>query len=616
MNRIETHAVAKCTKYFLIHDNIFWRRSIVFQNRVSHAVIIMLSSCPLYSSYHDAIEQNKEPADSNDEPIFQERPLHCENVEIAAQYLKNKYAGLSDSSLTKFYYFSNATPPFSPPAVSLGSPTHVLEAVNRYMQRYLQERKLNDPLPSSWRIQESGQQPQPEHLVELSKDDFHLWDGDSCEIHVPRSSPNTALVRLRTHGNHIRVRLPYQDAPESDTSVRIYKQSPNSDVMTPFLTRHVGIESLRAARQAVFEAEAIYLHVPRDRLGNPMLALDIHRRQLADVWLRFGASDYRRLSVHLAAMGYTLTFYTTGIDVDIHEQMQTAMTKGDGLFNLPDEIFSYPFRPWDIRRLKRGDSCDAEAREILVQYSPILNSPESPDQLWKPSLAAPPVATDDEQDTQCSQEEDSFYFRIVECPLRHETLCFRGKSSIPGSGYGLFVKPHDTKLGGGTHLCLYAEKSTTEDELAAAGSSRMYLVQSRHGLFDADQPTGNNLGRYANQRGIVEALRRIQQMSTVGQPTMVDTDWHDIEAHLEDLANVTFKVVSRQLVVVTKEDMPAADMPTEVFVNYGGVRSYWLNAERQQPGCFGGEISRILSFLLTSQDCNWSTQQRHDWSRS
>ena len=112
--------------------------------------------------------------------------MHCEDTEVRAQYLGNKFQGLSDSSLTKFFYLANATPPFSPPAIALAAPTQVQESVNRYMESYLRERKLTDPLLSSWRIQSS--EPNQEDLTEISKEQFHLYDADSREIHVPVSS--------------------------------------------------------------------------------------------------------------------------------------------------------------------------------------------------------------------------------------------------------------------------------------------------------------------------------------------------------------------------------------------------------------------------------------------
>ena len=101
-------------------------------------------------------------------------------------------------------------------------------------------------------------------------------------------------------------------------------------------------------------------------------------------------------------------------------------------------------------------------------------------------------------------------------------------------------------------------------------------MQTKGGTFDADTPTGNNLGRYANQRGIVEVLRNIKEMSQAGKPQMTEDDWVKIEKELEGLANANFKVVAGQLVLVAKEDTPSSSIPTEIFTNYQRLQAIGL----------------------------------------
>ena len=580
------------TKRFNLHEA--FRNNIIYKYR-----------------YHDAFERNETP-EQTEEPKFASRPMHCENTEIRAQYIKRKFSGLSSSSLTKLFYLANSTPEFSPPAISLAPPTQVQESVIRYMESYLHERKLTDPLPSSWRKQPVAR-PNPDELVEISKDHLHLYDGDSCEIYVPLSSKNRVLNQLLTHGRYIRVRTLNHDAPETDSSVRIFKQTSESDKMTPFITRHIGIESLRVARQAVFDAKAIFLQVAIDRAGNVTKQLDMYRRVLTDIWLLFpNDENYYRLSLYLATGGLTFAFYATGIDTSIWREMREAIKEKKGLFNLPEEIFSYPMRPWEIRRLQRDDVSEKD-REALTQLRPISNVPELPENAWRlPPSSAAPIAVEDEHDTPTSQPEDHFYYRLIDCPLHFESLCYCDKSTIHNAGFGLFLKPHVETITKGTHLCLYAECPITSAELPR--SNRMYLIQTKSGTFDAEKATGNNLGRYANQRSVVPALREVKKLSQLSEPQMTNDDWLKIERHLDSLANAEYKVVSKQLVLVAKEDFNNSPVPTEIFTNYGGLRNYWINAERNSPGCFGGPITEIIQFLLHSSECNWSEQQRIDWS--
>lgn len=165
-----------------------------------------------------------------------------------------------------------------------------------------------------------------------------------------------------------------------------------------------------------------------------------------------------------------------------------------------------------------------------------------------------------------------------------------------------------------THLCLYSREETTNEQLVASKSSRMYVIETRKGIFDAQTPTGNNLGRYANQLGVLEALKRVQEMSAINKPPMSEHDWVTIEKELDDKANAKFKVVTGQLVLVAKTTIPHSRRPTEIYTNYGSLRTYWISAERENPGCFGGQISRIVDFLLNSDDCNWPAEKRRLWS--
>ena len=177
--------------------------------------------------------------------------------------------------------------------------------------------------------------------------------------------------------------------------------------------------------------------------------------------------------------------------------MREAIKEKKGLFNLPEEIFSYPMRPWEIRRLQRDDVSDKE-RETLTQLRSISNVPVS---------SAAPVAVEDEHDTSTSQPED---------------LCYCAKSTIHNAGLGLFLKPHVETITKGTHLCLYAERPITNEELFK--SNRMYLIQTKSGNFDAEKATGNNLGRYANQLGVVSALQKVKNLSQFNEPQMTRDD--------------------------------------------------------------------------------------------
>lgn len=148
----------------------------------------------------------------------------------------------------------------------------------------------------------------------------------------------------------IRIRAKHHDAPEVAFTVRIYKQSEDSTHMQTFATRHISIESLRATRKIVFEARAVYLHVPKYSDGSPTVLRDLYGRQLMNIFVENASGSFDNLAEVLATQGYTLSFYTTGIHTDVDTRMRDAITQKRGMFNLPDEVFAYPYRPWDLRK--------------------------------------------------------------------------------------------------------------------------------------------------------------------------------------------------------------------------------------------------------------------------
>jgi hypothetical protein len=92
-------------------------------------------------------------------------------------------------------------------------------------------------------------------------------------------------------------------------------------------------------------------------------------------------------------------------------EMQEASRQKKGLFNLPEEIFCYPMRPWEIRRLQRDD-VSAEERELLTQLRQICNMPDVPENMWRArhELSAAPVAIQDEHNMPNSQPDDQFFY--------------------------------------------------------------------------------------------------------------------------------------------------------------------------------------------------------------
>ncbi|CAB3982073.1 Hypothetical predicted protein [Paramuricea clavata] len=98
-------------------------------------------------------------------------------------------------------------------------------------------------------------------------------------------------------------------------------------VMYHVITRHVGLESLRAVRQMVFEAKEIYLECDEENIdGKPCVRYNRYQRALAHIWLKNEMGDLENLAIKLASAGYTMSFYVTGMNTKIDATMQAAMS--------------------------------------------------------------------------------------------------------------------------------------------------------------------------------------------------------------------------------------------------------------------------------------------------
>ena len=123
----------------------------------------------------------------------------------------------------------------------------------------------------------------------------------------------------------IPARFPHSDSPETENAMRIYKQSQESTHLSTFLQRDL------CGR----------LSVPQNPYG----------RRLVHVLLENSEGLKENLTEKLSSQGFTLSFYTTGIDLVIDTVMRKSIDEKKGIFTLPDEAFTYLFRPWDMRKL-------------------------------------------------------------------------------------------------------------------------------------------------------------------------------------------------------------------------------------------------------------------------
>ena len=132
------------------------------------------------------------------------------------------------------------------------------------------------------------------------------------------------------------------------------------------------------------------------------------------------------------------------------------------------------------------------------------------------------------------------------------------------------------------------------------------------GWFDAETYDGTNIGRFANQKDVIDTLRLA--LKQADNTVYVDMDWKVVNEYASSLANAQFQVSRNELHVVAKEDIPPSARPTEIFVCYGPTEDYWIPLIASSPSDYPVPLRHLLKLLLTSEHSNWSGDQKERWS--
>ncbi|CAB4012018.1 Hypothetical predicted protein [Paramuricea clavata] len=147
----------------------------------------------------------------------------------------------------------------------------------------------------------------------------------------------------------------------------------------------MGVESLRAVCQMVFESKQIYLECDTADDGIPFAHYDRYQRALVNIWLEDNQGVLENLTVKLASAGYMMSFYKKGINQPINAAMWEAIKHKAGMFNLPKDVFLHPFHLWDLRKGWTDlGSCPVDYKA----FAQITNAPQHPESVWKEGQAS------------------------------------------------------------------------------------------------------------------------------------------------------------------------------------------------------------------------------------
>ena len=138
------------------------------------------------------------------------------------------------------------------------------------------------------------------------------------------------------------------------------------------------------------------------------------------------------------------------------------------------------------------------------------------------------------------------------------------------------------------------------------------FYQSGTSWFDAEIYDGTNIGRFANQKGVIDTI--YLALEQANRTTYVNMDWKVVNQYASSLANAKFQVSRHKLHVVAQEDILPSATPTEIFVCYGSTEDYWVPLIASSPSDYPVQLRRPVKLLLTSEASNWSDDQKERWS--
>ena len=192
------------------------------------------------------------------------------------------------------------------------------------------------------------------------------------------------------------------------------------------------------------------------------------------------------------------------------------------------------------------------------------------------------------------------------------------RSTIPGAGYGLFVRPRShhgerrVVIPKGRRICWYSKRALLPGSPDPENTD--YLLEVSRGShpqrFDAPFYDGFNLGRYINQGGLIEGLKHMVQSSDKqrGQNMNQREVTNEVAKHV----NCTYRCTRGSLEIISSKDIVLSPLHSqELFADYG-LFKYWIvnvlsNMEKFDPN---DVMLKAVLWCLLSEYSSWSDVDR------
>lgn len=131
-------------------------------------------------------------------------------------------------------------------------------------------------------------------------------------------------------------------------------------------------------------------------------------------------------------------------------------------------------------------------------------------------------------------------------------------------------------------------------------------------VYDAPIYDGSNIGRFANDAGLLPGLRLLVELSNkVAYPA--GFEWSAVEAEAEQHCNAKFQCAGpTAMVLVATRDIPlGGSQSQEIYISYG-IQRYWLSCIASKIPEWGLENPMVQALLwcVKSEQSNWGPSLR------
>ena len=380
------------------------------------------------------------------------------------------------------------------------------------------------------------------------------------------------------HGSMlIPFREKHHDAVELGHHFKVVSESNSGEITTH--EEAFGYLGLVQARQNLAQAKKTYLvsHGPDRSGGRLLVEIFTHESDDRVCWESTG--------VKLIKAG--LSFPTAGAPPQYTDAVERAKESSSGIWKFGEVLNDEQLKPWVLKRhlVNVNDATEVELHHEEANYT--VKVKNAADHL-------------------------------------NESHLMIGKSSIPGAGNGLFLRPkppgctHEISIPAGNQICMYSVTPVPPTDQLPANTDYLFEVEvsKRTWRYNPLIYDGQNIGRYINQVALLESLERMYLDSDrqSGQTTL---NRRDLDEAAVSKGNVGYKKLPGhdEFIVVASKKIVLTNKPIELLGSYGIV-NYWVpytlsHLHELNPG---SPLVKAVLWCLFSRHSNWSRSTRHSFT--